>query len=119
MGQEYVGRLENSLVKAVELPEPKKDTEVMETYTEAKENITEREEAKKLDIPMHDVESSNIRSMGYDKASKQLRVQFTNGGLFQYKEVLPELVSELKKSESIGSFFSKHIRTTHECVKLN
>jgi hypothetical protein len=118
---EYITRLETSLVKAVELPEPevKKDIEVMETYGEAKDNIKERNEAAAIDITMQDVKSSNVKQIGYDKNSKQLRVQFTNGGLFQYKEVPNEVNDELINAKSIGSYFSKNIRNVYSCVKLN
>jgi hypothetical protein len=119
MAKEYVARLETSLVKAVELPKPKEDAEVMETYGEAKDNIKERDEANALDIKMQDVESSNIRQLGYDKKTKQLRVQFTNGGLFQYKEIPIEVNDELMSAKSIGSYFSKNIRNAYSCVKLN
>jgi hypothetical protein len=119
MGLDYTGRLETSLVKAIELPKPKEDAEVMETYTEAKDNLTERKKARKIDIKMNEVESNNIREMGYHEESRQLRVLFTNGGLFQYKEVPPDVVSEMMKSDSVGSYFSKNVRTTFTCVKLN
>ena len=119
MGLDYTGRLESSLVKAIDLPAPKEDAEVMETYAEAKGNLKERKAAKKLDITMNSVTSSNIREMGYHEESRQLRVLFTNGGLFQYKDVPPEVVSEMMKSDSVGSYFSKNIRTTFTCVKLN
>lgn len=116
---DYTGRLETSLVKAIDLPKPKEDTEVMETYAEAKGNITEREAAKKIDIVMLEVVSSNIKFMGYSKEMSQLRVQFTNGGLFQYKDVPEEAYKEMMKAESVGSHFSKHIRNDYECIKLN
>jgi len=119
MGQDYTNRLESSLVKAVELPEPKEDVEVMETYTEAKGNITEREASKKISISMSDIKSSNIKCMGYSEKTQQLRVHFTNGGLFQYKDVPVDVYNEMMKADSIGSYFSKNIRTTFTCVKLN
>lgn len=119
MSQEYIERLEVSLVKAVEIPEPKKDPEVMETYGEAKESIEEREAAKAMNITMQDVESSNIRQVGYNRKAKQMRIQFTNGGLFQYKEVPNEVFDEMMASKSVGSYFSKNIRNIYSCVKLN
>lgn len=117
--KDYTERLETSLVKAVELPEPKENIEVMETYGEAKGKIDDREAAKQVSIDMKDVESSNIRSMGYNSEVKQLRVVFTNGGIFQYKEIPKEVYEEMMASKSIGSFFSKNIRNNYVCVKLN
>lgn len=119
MSQEYIERLEVSLVKAVEIPEPKKDNEVMETYGEAKGNIAERDTAKAMNIKMQDVESSNIKQIGYDRKSQQMRIQFTNGGLFQYKEVPTEVFDEMMAAKSVGSYFSKNIRNVYSCVKLN
>ena len=118
MGKDYTIRLETSLVKAVDLPKPKEDEEVMATYGEAKENIEERREAKLVVFEMKEVESSNIHSIGYNKDFEQLRIIFTNGGLYQYKGIKPEVYEEMMKSESVGSYFSKNIRNKCECVKL-
>jgi hypothetical protein len=119
VGQDYTIRLETSIVKAIELPEPKKDVEVMETYGEAKENISERETAKSIDILMLPIDSSNIKYAGYNKEFKQLRIQFTNGGIFQYKDIPDDIYNELKNAESYGSYFSKNIRNVFKCVKIN
>lgn len=119
MSQEYIERLEDSLVKSIELPTPKEDEQVMATYGEAKESITERDDAKRMMFEMHDVEASNIRCMGYNKTHQQLRVQFTNGGVYQYKNIPFEIYDEMIQSKAIGPHFSKNIRNVYECVKLN
>ena len=119
MSRDYTIRLENSLVKAVELPEPSADSTIMSTYAVAKGNITEREQASEIDIPMLSVESSNIKSVGYHYESKQFRILFTNGGLYHYKEVPSNLYDEMMQQESVSQFFSKHIRSNFECIKLN
>lgn len=118
MGKDYIERLEVSLVKAIELPEPKKDEEVVATYSEAKGCVDERETARAMEIEMKEVKSSNIKSIGYSRKHKQFRINFINGGLFQYKDVPEETFNELSKAESVGSFFSKNIRNNFKCIKL-
>lgn len=56
-------------------------------------------------------ESSQIKGYGYDAASRTLAIQFrSNGATYHYSDVPPELVEDMKKAESVGSFFGKHIR---------
>ena len=120
MSQEYIERLEGSLVRAVEAPEEvKTDETVMGTYKEAKESIDERDAALRVVFDMKEIESSNIRCVGYSEHHKQLRIQFTNGGVYQYKDVPLETFVEMMNSKSAGAHFSKEIRNAYPCVKIN
>lgn len=56
------------------------------------------------------VRSSNIKSIGYDEETKTLEVEFTNGGIYQYKEVPKEIYEGFSKTESIGSYFAKSVK---------
>jgi hypothetical protein len=56
------------------------------------------------------VKSSNISSIGYDAATKTLEVEFSNSGVYQYKEVPKEVYEGFSKAESIGSYFAKSVR---------
>jgi len=56
------------------------------------------------------VESSNLGSVGYDKKTQTLEVQFKNNGrVYQYKDVPSKVVKQLLEAESIGSYFRKNI----------
>jgi len=118
MSQKYIERLETSLVKVVETPESAKEPEIVDTYAEAKGNIKERKRAMREQIEMTPVKSTNIRFVGYDKETFQLRVQFTNGGLFQYSGVPEEVYDEMMNSESVGAYFSRNIRNAYPTINL-
>lgn len=56
------------------------------------------------------VRSSNIRSVGYDPASRTLEVEFHSGGLYQYSGV-PEIIYQgFMRAVSKGSHFHNHIK---------
>ena len=58
-----------------------------------------------------EVQSSNIKSVGYDEKTKTLEVEFIKKGkVFQYSPITREGYDLLMQAESIGEFFSKHIR---------
>ena len=61
-------------------------------------------------IPRTAVESSNLKSVGYDAASKTLEVEFNHGGIYRYLNVPPATHKALMKSESKGNFFNANIR---------
>lgn len=56
------------------------------------------------------VESSNLASVGYDKDSSTLEVEFQNGAIYQYFGV-PEIeYSGLMKAASKGSYLNQNIK---------
>ena len=64
------------------------------------------------------VKSSNIKSIGYERTSKTLEIEFHSGGLYEYAEV-PEPVHEgLMKAESHGSYLHQHIRDKYRFRKV-
>ena len=56
------------------------------------------------------VESSNLRSVGFDAKEKVLEVQFQLGGIYRYYEVPGETHAALMKAESKGKYFQANIR---------
>ncbi len=57
------------------------------------------------------VESSLIRSIGYDLPSSILEVEFVEGGrLYEYYDVPLSVYSRLMGAESIGAYFNEYIR---------
>jgi len=55
------------------------------------------------------VSSSNISSIGYDKQSGILEVEFTSGDVYQYFDVPEYLHEQLMKSASKGQFLNMNI----------
>ncbi len=56
------------------------------------------------------VDSSSVRSVGYDRASATLEVEFRNGGIYRYEGVSVEIWHQLRHADSIGRFFHDHVR---------
>ncbi len=63
------------------------------------------------------VSSANLSSVGYDESTETLEVQFQNGSVFQYHGVPAETHESLIQANSVGGFFSRHIRNTFEHSK--
>lgn len=58
------------------------------------------------------VQSSNVKSVGYDPDSKTLAIEFKDGSVYHYHDVESSAHEELMGSKSIG----KHI---HSAIKGN
>lgn len=56
------------------------------------------------------VQSSNIRSIGYDPSTATLEVEFNSGAIWQYSDVLESTYYEMKSASSIGKFFNSNIK---------
>jgi lysyl-tRNA synthetase class 2 len=69
-------------------------------------------------MEMTPVKSSNIKAIGHDPAAKKLRVEFTNGGLYEYQDVAPHHYSTMLSHESPGKYFAQHVRGSHGVEKL-
>ncbi|MDA8110165.1 MAG: KTSC domain-containing protein [Betaproteobacteria bacterium] len=55
------------------------------------------------------VNSSRLRSVGYDEASQVLEVEMANGRVFQYSRVTPEVYRRLMAAPNPTSFFDDRI----------
>lgn len=55
------------------------------------------------------VNSSNILSVGYDKASQMLEIEFNTKRVYRYSNVPPHVYAGLMKSSSHGKYFLNHI----------
>lgn len=56
------------------------------------------------------VRSNNIRSVGYNLASRTLEVEFHGGGLYQYSGVPETIFQGLMRAASKGSYFHDYIK---------
>lgn len=69
-------------------------------------------------MEMQLVKSSNVKAVGYDVETKTLQVEFKSGGVYQYKEVQPEMYADLLEAESIGRFVSQVVRVGRRGLRI-
>jgi hypothetical protein len=69
-------------------------------------------------MKIHQVQSSAISSIGYNRPRKQLAVKFNSGHSYIYDKVPPQTYTQLRKADSIGKFFHEHIFGLYEARKI-
>jgi KTSC domain len=65
------------------------------------------------------VESTTMRSIGYDETSQVLEVEFQSGMIYQYLDIPPVICRELLGAASKGRYFNSEIRDTYEFVRVD
>lgn len=80
--------------------------------------MEETREGGPIEIGMQSVSSSNVSAIGYDAESQTLRVQFKNGGRYDYAEVEKEEFDDLRDAPSIGRHLNQAIKGQHGCTKI-
>jgi hypothetical protein len=68
---------------------------------------------------MQKVASSNIDSIGYDKNTCTLYVQFLSGGLYKAADVDEGVFDRFKLAKSKGAFFAKEIKSSYKVEKVS
>lgn len=70
------------------------------------------------DIPMIEVESSQIHAIGHDPESNTLAIQFKSkagpGSVYHYANFTAEQFTAFKTADSIGAHFGQHIKPAVE-----
>ena len=56
------------------------------------------------------IKSSNISSVGYDRETLKLEVEFLSGAVYEYEDVPLEVYHNLMDAPSVGAYFSKYIK---------
>ena len=64
------------------------------------------------------VESSAIRSVGYDDDLAILEIEFTSGDVYRYHAVPPSVHRDLMDAESRGRYFVAHIRDVYPTARV-
>ncbi len=64
------------------------------------------------------VNSSNLRSVGYDKSVGILEIEFNNGGIYQYFKVPENIYQELMNAPSHGKYFLRFIRDKYATKRV-
>jgi hypothetical protein len=60
------------------------------------------------------VESSNLRSVGYDESRQLLEIEFRNGRVYRYTGVPRAEYEELMRAPSLGRYFLANIRDSYD-----
>lgn len=66
---------------------------------------------------LFDVSSGNIEEIGYDDCRSVLRVQFKNGGVYEYANVPLSVFEAFSKSPSKGKFLHRMIKGRYRFVR--
>ena len=64
------------------------------------------------------VSSSNLKSIGYDKDSKILEIEFNSGGIYQYSGVPEEIYDALMGASSHGKYSHRFIEDKFPTTKI-
>ena len=71
-----------------------------------------------MSTPMIPVNSSQISYIGFDDENNKLYVTFNNNKTYEYLDVPYSVWKELKSSDSIGSYFTKNIKTKYQYKEI-
>ena len=63
------------------------------------------------------VNSSNIKSVGFDPMTDTLEIEFGNGDVWQYKGVPEAIYQEMMEAASIGKYFYANIKNQFDAEK--
>ena len=66
----------------------------------------------------YEVNSSELRSVGYDVSASRLEAEFHSGEVYQYFDVPAELVLEMLEADSLGRYFNARIRSKFRFKKV-
>lgn len=72
-----------------------------------------------MSILMRPVDSSNVEAIGYDSATKTLRVHFKNGGVYDYAGVPAEKHTALLEAKSVGGHLHRLINGAHPARRVS
>ncbi len=64
------------------------------------------------------VESTTMKSVGYDPCAATLEIEFQSGTVYQYFHVPERVYQELMAADSKGEFFNKAIKGPYRYAKV-
>ena len=64
------------------------------------------------------MESTTIKSVGYESKSKILEIEFRSAAVYQYLDVPKRVHEELRRAESKGQYFNGEIRDEYAFVRV-
>jgi hypothetical protein len=63
------------------------------------------------------VTSSNVASVGWDRETSTLEVEFTSGAIYQYFDVREDVFRELISAASVGKYFNEHVKGNYRYAR--
>ncbi|HYP87251.1 MAG TPA: KTSC domain-containing protein [Polyangiaceae bacterium] len=60
-----------------------------------------------------------MRSIGYDRPTATLEIQFEGGGVYRYQGVPVEIWQGLRQAASKGKFFQAHVRDRFDTSRVD
>lgn len=70
-------------------------------------------------MEMVEVESSNLKAIGYDEENNILYIDFKNSGTYKYFDVEKNIYDGFFNAESIGKYFDRNIKkVNYEYTKI-
>jgi hypothetical protein len=63
---------------------------------------------------MHEVESSNVKAIGYETSTNTLVVEYLSGLKYEYSNVPANVFDELLNSVSKGKYMNQNIKGQYE-----
>lgn len=72
-----------------------------------------------LDVLRQVIESSSLLSIGYERSTHTLEVEFRSGGVYQYVGVPDSVWFELRHAISKGKFFQDRVRDTFAAQRID
>lgn len=64
------------------------------------------------------VSSSTVASIGYDKSTSTLEVEFNNGSIYQYYSVPEDTYVALINASSHGKYLNQNIKRQYQCQQI-
>ena len=55
-------------------------------------------------------ESSNINRFTYDESTQTMKVEFRNGGIYNYFDIPQNIFEEMKRATSKGQYLAQNIK---------
>lgn len=65
------------------------------------------------------VHSSTMKSVGYERKSRVLEIEFWSGAVYQYLDVPKAVHEELTQADSKGRYFNEEIRDDYAFVRVD
>lgn len=69
-------------------------------------------------MKMLEVDSSTVRSIGYEPKMRDMHVEFNSGGHYVYREVPQEVFDAFLNSPSKGRYLHQYIKGEYETERL-
>lgn len=66
-------------------------------------------------MEMISVSSSAISAIGYDPASRQMKIKFKQGETYDFCNVPEHIFNGLISASSKGTYYNDHIRDRYQC----